>query len=948
MNQVPPELADSFDTLRKLWFSQFPKRANGGWWALSGFSIQATVALERFVRAFLINGEVPAVEIESLSDFLVCGDKLSLTQVKRTLTAKTLAVALKEAYEIISLCSPAMVDRIEFQIVCEGCDPGLTVQGLGADSIFGTGERYDKDRLALVRRLFVKGEPIRIMSNPGLSLRRTLLMGGVLEADRVARGALGDIFDAFDGRDPDRVRTALHKVMCDILAASKSEHRVPGRLLTAHEFLPRPNAINALFTRPRPRLDDLVGGRFRVRPQQLANIVAAAHAWLGALCEAYGADDHRLPVFWIDGRSGDGKSILLLQLVEALVTSGRLASVTELLGLAEFEAWLASCVRWSSGTQQAEISFLDDLPAEIDLFALDKVVDDGFYRGTPYVGLITCGTDDLYRIFSTSERLALTRFSLPAPDAAEYDAFHLWAEVRLGRPLVDPAVNQPSLAAFMLALTIEEQPETNSQISARSEAFARVRSVAAANALGFAAPAELVTPADVAKFAQYWTDVELSAQEQEDGLRLAHAEVIWPIYIRGINRTDVGGEWGRDLARVLAAQLRAARKNAARGLLGALLNNRMIVAMLGKAGQADTTADIFNAAYEEVTRLCTHTQAAPLFRLWLAANASKRLTAVTTAELRAQGRALLSAPGVAAQDRAEIAVSLLEGKTADAASLSAAAFLRGAQPEPIILRFVSKELGRGVKSLHGALVLEWLRRHLSSRAVGEVLASSLASTATPKLVEYAYAFIERFVTDPVSGPVLWSLSRIPRGRGFDRLQDRWLSTAADPATAARIYNAELGSGQRRRFVERAKAFMMQHPGIRGEHEVLARLLHLKGDDPVITGLAHRFLDQHAGSSLANPLLAELLRFEPLAATDLGRVLHHIDLEVVGAGHLFAMVAIILQGYDAATRRVLRLELSPAEAMIFDKAMRWKIPRALSPPLAGLAARADRKPGASTS
>ncbi|MER8383244.1 hypothetical protein [Mesorhizobium sp. M1405] len=948
MNEVPPELADSFDTLRKLWFSQFPKRANGGWWALSGFSIQATVALERFVRAFLINGEAPAIEVESLSDFLISSDKLSLTQVKRALTAKSLAAALREAYDIVSLCSPSMVDRIEFQIVCEGCEPGLTVDGLGADKIFGVGELYDRDRLALTRRLFVKGEPIRIMSNPGLSLRRALLMGGVLDADRVARAALGDIFDAFNGRDPDRVRTALYKVMSDIVAASKSEHRLPGRLLTAHEFLPRPNAINALFTRPRPRLDDLAGGRFRARPRQLANIVGAAQAWLGALSQAYGADDHRLPVFWIEGRSGDGKSILLLQLIGALVTSGRLASVTELLRLAEFEAWLASCVKWSGGTQQAEICFLDDLPAKIDRAALDRVVDDGFYRGTPYAGLITCGTHDLYQVFSASKHLALTRFSLPAPDAAEYDAFHQWAEVRLGRPMAEPLVKQPSLAAFMLALTIEAQAETNSQISVRSEAFARIRSVAAANALGFAAPAELVTTADLAKFAQHWTDVELRAEEGEDGSRLAHAEVIWPIYLRGINRTDVGGEWGRDLARVLAAQLKGARKNAARGLLGALLDKKMIVTMLRKAGQADTTADIFNAAYEEVARLCTHTQAAPLFRLWLAASASRRLTVVTTAELRAQGRALLSAPGVTAQDRAEIAVSLLEGKTADAASLTAAAFLREAQPEPIILRFVSKELGRGVKSLHGALVLEWLRGHLNSRAaVGEVLASSLASTATPKLVEYAYNFIERFLADPVSGPVLWSLSRVPRDRRFCHVQDRWLITAADPATAARIYNAELASAERRRFVERAKAFMVQNPDIRGGHEVLARLLHLKGDDPVVADLAHRFLDQHVGSSLANPLLVELLRFEPLAATDLGRVLQHIDLEVPGATYLFAMVAIIVQRYDAATRRVLRLGLSSAEAMIFDKAIRWKIPRPLSPPLAEFAARADRGLGAST-
>jgi hypothetical protein len=90
------EPVSSHDALRKLWFNRFPHRANGGWWALSGFAIQTTVGLERFVRAFLVEDKSPVAEIESLSDFLIAEEKLSLTQVKRTLTASTLGSALRE------------------------------------------------------------------------------------------------------------------------------------------------------------------------------------------------------------------------------------------------------------------------------------------------------------------------------------------------------------------------------------------------------------------------------------------------------------------------------------------------------------------------------------------------------------------------------------------------------------------------------------------------------------------------------------------------------------------------------------------------------------------------------------------------------------------------------------------------------------------------------------
>jgi hypothetical protein len=933
------ELANSYDALWKLWSSRSPHRANGGWWALSGFSIQMTVALERFVRAFLVEKRASAAaEVESLSDFLIAGDKLTLTQVKRTLTASTLGSALREAYEIISLCSPELACQIEFQIVCERCDSGLSVAVFDAQHIFPDRESYDPGRLALVRSLFVEEQPIRVMSNPRLSLRRTLLNGGVRDADHVARAALGDLFDSFDGRDREKLQLTLHKVMADILVAANLERRSPGRLLAPDCFASRPVGINTLFTRARPRLDDLVGDRFTQRPEQLAKLTTAAQVWLGGLSDRYAADNRKLPVLWLHGRPGDGKSILMLQLVEALVSFGRLASVIELLDTQELGGWLKSCLRWASDSEQAEIGFLDDLAELIDRSALDRLMDSAFYRGTPYAGLITCSTTDAYQALRGAERLSITEVTVPAPDAAEYETFRQWAGARLRKPITAREQDGRSLAAFMLALADEQVGDSNHAASANAEMFQRIRAAAAANALGFAAPFELLTEDDVARFALSWTTMELSAESEPDGLRLAHAEVIWPLYVRGVGAAALGSELGRDLARVLTAQLQAGRKDFARRLVGVLLNRRRLIEDKLRAARSEQSViDVFNAAYKEMRTLCPSARQAPLLRLWLAARVSGKLTCVTEPDLRTLGQNLLSEPGVAAQDRTEIAVSLLSvgSNTRGSPFKAAISYLWRAKPDPILIKYLSRTLSRGSEDDHTRLALEWLEHNPGASEAGEVLACTITPTAPERLIELGYRFVERFLADPISGPVLRSLGLTPKSKRFFDLQDRWLRAAADPATAVSIYSDQLGTRYASRYAGRATAFMASHLDIRGGHELLARLLRCRNSDPRVQELVRRWLDANVDSSLATPLLVELVKCEPLATADLGRALQHIDLALPGSSYLFTVVAALIQGAAKTIQNVLRAELPSADRAVFDQAVRWRLPAPLSLDLARL-------------
>jgi hypothetical protein len=244
-----------------------------------------TVALERFVRAALSTGQTPLhAEVETLSDVLLAdGQRVSLTQVKRSLTLTALASAIAEAYDIISLCSEDLAERLTFQVVCERQDPGLSIASVIPARIFGEGEPYDPVRLALTLNRFAE-EPIVELSSPRLALRRTLLNGGVRKADRVATDALGKIFDAFDGCNRDSVTQALFAVMSDILTAAEPSERRGGRLLTPDEFAPKSAPSAKLFSGYRPTVQALVTGAFGLG-RNGSTPASKQHATGSAVCQ---------------------------------------------------------------------------------------------------------------------------------------------------------------------------------------------------------------------------------------------------------------------------------------------------------------------------------------------------------------------------------------------------------------------------------------------------------------------------------------------------------------------------------------------------------------------------------------------------------------------------------------------------------------------------------------
>lgn len=918
---TPTTPANSHAELRALWSQEERRRADGGWWSLSGFSIQATIALDRFVRRAVIDRASDAYAFEAVSDLSVVGDKVSLTQVKRTLTRATLAAAVGEARTILDLCSQAFAQKLEFQIVCECDEAGMTPSSLTPSEVFDDSAATPADLTRVLAR-FNPTAPVKVMSHPGLSLRRTLLSAGVRDPDRVARDALGTLFDAFDGRDREGVERALMRALSDIRASARTEDVVPGRLLAPDMFKRRAGGDTKLFVGARPRLSDLVGERFLERRDALRPLVETAEAWLSGLDQSYADDDLRLPVLWLEGRPGDGKSVLTLQLLEYLIMTGaRLSSVTELATAGELSAWLTSASRRDSDNQ-AEIGFIDDLDASIEQAGLEAVIDEAFYRGSPYVGLITCGTAEAGASFAAGRRIALTPAKISPPSTVDLEALRKWAQDRLGRQLPTTSPEGSSISEFMVGLTLgaRHQPRATSGLSAN------LKAALAVNALGLAAPRSLVNDRDMLAYLADRPDIELSPMEETSGVRLAHAEAIWRLYVDVAGEAELAESWGSDLGRVLAIRAADGETTEARTLLGAFINTPQAIWRLRRSGSQAPDTALLDAVYRAFTEGCAPPSRAPLFRLWLAAAISRRLTAIDVSALREEGRQLLAVEGNSVDVKAEVAASLiLVGRHHDdAASRAAASFLRRAGPVPAAAKYVINALSKGFQGQAAEVAMDWLIRNRETPELGEVLSRVLNNRTPPKIQDLAFAYVKRFMGRPESGAVLTALARFHRTKSFYLLQDHWLARTGDEARALVIYRDQLQTAHWRQYTGRALAFIQANPNIRGGQDILSLLLRKRSTDPDVLTAARVWLDHNVAMGVATPVLMELVAIQPLDAGDLERALRNIDRAAPGASSLFATLAVVLQSLAPPERIGLRDKVPQGLIGEFDQATFWKI------------------------
>ena len=271
-------------------------------------------------------------------------------------------------------------------------------------------------------------------------------------------------------------------------------------------------------------------GHYAEREGVFTSLWKAFGEWRAGLVEPESSSGRYLPVFWIEGRPGDGKSTLLLELMAACLREGLVPDVLWLEHSPDgrsFRAKPPAQIGWR---------FCAEVPGRAE-----GPVRDSWLAALREAGasvLITAGSGEARHGFEFrfESQTKVTKWVLPPFSPAEAAAFAQWYQSRAGVSCDAAALwrDGMSLAEFLLALR-HGKPlvELRSDIRGALGNLGlgeRVRAVWLVNALGLRAPGTLLESEagrnHAAKLAERGlVPVEVGAE----GLRLAPPAVAWPL-----------------------------------------------------------------------------------------------------------------------------------------------------------------------------------------------------------------------------------------------------------------------------------------------------------------------------------------------------------------------------------------------------------------------------------
>lgn len=446
-------------------------RAVGGRRALDGFQYQLALSLERFFDALEGQGPIETA-FEGLSDLAQRQDDTTyLVQVKTTLRRSSLRSAVDEMLAIDRFLEErfeALRPRVRYALWCRRLETQWQLDGLSAEDL-----GLDPPAADRWAQLAPRVGPIEVRPDPFLSLvvRHFHRLDNPFQT---FQSLLGKLFRSLaQGVEGAPLAESLLELWSH---RQKAESAPPGRLLSPADFAPRTPAEATLrggdpmTVGNRPFLEDLSRGHFMPRPRRLRQVMAVLEElWLEA---GQGAPHRQLPVVWIDGAPGVGKSVLLLQVLEELVVEWDqvvLAMAPSTDGLAQ------ALERWKEEPRPV-IFAVDDLyaPHQRQPEAWQRVSQAIFSDGWLRLPLIlTCGPSDYREAFEGQARrsglLHLETVMIDGLDDTERLAYGHWYGQRNGVPT--PTVDERNFvtAAFLLHLQHHGQAPDLRQFAQRLE-----------------------------------------------------------------------------------------------------------------------------------------------------------------------------------------------------------------------------------------------------------------------------------------------------------------------------------------------------------------------------------------------------------------------------------------------------------------------------------------------
>ena|GEM_PF-4262099 len=430
---------------------------------MSGFWYQIALSIEELLEAAKAGSE-HGIFFDSLGDLTRRkGDLLYLTQAKATLTLESAKAAALEALDVDAFLAdtePKLRDVFRFAVWCRRREGRAEPSRLSATQLGLTGSEA---RRWLQLRLRILPAEIR----PTPFLRLVLHLFDQIDDPFALVDSLVGALLRLLGDDAESEQIAL-ELLHLIATKRRSTSRPPGRLLQAEDFNSASNDKTHILVGDRPLLSDLTDGCFMPRLHLLHAVLEALSPYLSLRDQ--NESSRAVPIVWIDGGSGCGKSVILLQVLEHLV----LEQDTIVHLLPPSSSKLAEAFKYWSTAARPVVIAVDDLypPNNRDNPTWREIHEaslEGRWQKPPI--LLTCGPSEYRRACEEEVQrgggMYVISVEIPPLTSGERLSYSQWYSQRTGKLVPQLAQDNFATLAFLYDFRQKGEPPDLRQFAQR-------------------------------------------------------------------------------------------------------------------------------------------------------------------------------------------------------------------------------------------------------------------------------------------------------------------------------------------------------------------------------------------------------------------------------------------------------------------------------------------------
>lgn len=443
-DQHVAQLQSDISLLEKKWEQKYPNKKKGARSALAGFYCQFSFFLLELIGKFLKKETCRAdVFTECLSDIITCNsNQLTLiSQVKRTQSSASIKDALSELWDIYHLAAneiPRIKTRIKFRVLSSR----TTI--LNVEKSVKNWCPKDQTFAPHLIEDFKSRVQVEINSHPDDELVTILAneLGALNPIDSI-NNWMGILLSAGEKGNFESASNRIWEDLTKIRKAKIDQKKPPGiyvwTKLDRHvEEVKR----GKILTGEQPTAYHLRTGFFAVRKRLYSDILIEAEKWFDEKIQK-DLESNRLPIFWISGRSGGGKSIALLHLLSDLHDLG----IAPILHLGNKVELLPDAIIWAqyfANKSFPSIISIDDPYSPAAHQDSEKIwnkaiaiLEDCFQSGSveKVPALICCGPTEQAECLENDffGEVKISTYELPIETKTDYEDLREWYLQRTGK-----------------------------------------------------------------------------------------------------------------------------------------------------------------------------------------------------------------------------------------------------------------------------------------------------------------------------------------------------------------------------------------------------------------------------------------------------------------------------------------------------------------------------------